>query len=515
MAFIPIRGLIALLSLIFAGSGVAFAVMSTVDTVDNTDAPEHLALFDANDQGASDTDPLWHSDGNSDSSATPEPGDSPSTTALRTSESASRVDSDDVSGSADTNLPAASPVQTTVRTADTIRPTTITVRPAGTNRSTTTARTAATAAPATTARSATTAAPATTARPTTTLRPTSTTQPATRPAGTSFAGISVSGFTNSNANVSQNGQDGSFRTVCNVSHFNFDDAIVFPGQRAATHLHMYFGNVLADFASTGDSLAAGGDATCQGGPLNRSSYWVPAVLDQGGNVRPAQYMLAYYKRAGDEDVVPYPNGLKMVVGNAMAMSPQPGREQPIDAGIDYKWSCGSPISGSSSQVGRLIPDCAAGDFLTLSVIFPRCSDGRLDSADHKSHMAYPAYYGAPCPSTHPIRHPQLTYNIHWNNNDTNTGGWYLSSDVHGGQTMPGGMTTHADWIGAWHPEVLDIMTSGCFNADHDCKGGTISPSLRLDSPNVRGFSPASIYDRNVAPTAIPFSSFGTGSTYAN
>ncbi len=335
--------------------------------------------------------------------------------------------------------------------------------------------------------------PPTTDAPTT--NPPVTTVPA--PTGAAFAGVAVADWTNSNALVTSDGQPGSFRTVCTTSHFNFDDAIVFPGQQNATHLHMYFGNTEANFASTGASLAASGDATCQGGPLNRSAYWVPAVMDANGQARPAQYMLAYYKRAGDEDVVPFPNGLKIVVGNAMAHDVQPGREAPIDAGIDYRWYCGSPITTGAYNAGRLIPNCAQGDFLTLTLIFPRCGDGRLDSADHKSHMAYPAYYGGPCPSSHPIRHPQLTYNIHWNNNDTNTAGWYLSSDdhrAHGDGLLPGGTTTHADWIGAWHPDVLNTMTTGCFNAAHDCKGGTISLTLRLNEPNVTGYSPSNIYN---------------------
>jgi Domain of unknown function (DUF1996) len=470
MASFSLRGIIGLLALISTGAGLAVALETRDDT--SSEVPESLAF--AAQQTPSEvapSDPGRISSSAIDDTPTSESPTEPAT-ALPTA----------------TPRPVATPTTTVISPTPSPAPTT----PAPT--------------------------PTTVIAPTPPPTPSPTPVPPSAtalPASAGFAGIRVEDFTDSNVKISQTGQDGSFRTVCTVSHFNFDDAIVFPGQLAATHLHMYFGNVLTDFTSTGASLAANGDATCQGGPLNRSAYWVPAVIDQGGNVRPAQYMLAYYKRAGAEHVVPYPNGLMMVVGNAMATQPQPGREQAVDAGIDYKWSCGGPPAGETTSSSRLIPDCAAGEFLTLSLVFPRCSDGRLDSPDHKSHMAYPAYYGASCPSSHPIRHPQLTYNIHWNNNDTNTGGWYLSSDVQGETTVPGGTTTHADWVGAWHPQVLDIMTSGCFNADHDCKGGTISPSLRLNSPNVRGFSPSNIYDSNVDPTAIPFANFGTGSTYAN
>ena len=57
MAFIPIRGLIALLSLIFAGSGVAFAVMSTVDTDGTTEPAEQLAFFDDDETAPPAPDP--------------------------------------------------------------------------------------------------------------------------------------------------------------------------------------------------------------------------------------------------------------------------------------------------------------------------------------------------------------------------------------------------------------------------------------------------------------------------
>lgn len=54
-----------------------------------------------------------------------------------------------------------------------------------------------------------------------------------------------------------------------------------------------------------------------------------------------------------------------------------------------------------------------------------CWDGKnVDSADHKSHIAYPSSgtfeSTGPCPSSHPVRLPQLMYEIMWDTREFNT-----------------------------------------------------------------------------------------------
>lgn len=60
--------------------------------------------------------------------------------------------------------------------------------------------------------------------------------------------------------------------------------------------------------------------------------------------------------------------------------------------------------------------CPGG--IRASVIFPSCWDGKnLDSPDHSSHMAYSpdseTLAPASCPSSHPVRVPQLMYEMQW------------------------------------------------------------------------------------------------------
>lgn len=53
-----------------------------------------------------------------------------------------------------------------------------------------------------------------------------------------------------------------------------------------------------------------------------------------------------------------------------------------------------------------------------------CWDGKnLDSPDHRSHVAYPASGSfestGPCPATHPVRLPQVMYEVMWDTREFN------------------------------------------------------------------------------------------------
>jgi hypothetical protein len=54
----------------------------------------------------------------------------------------------------------------------------------------------------------------------------------------------------------------------------------------------------------------------------------------------------------------------------------------------------------------------------------RCWDGKnVDSPDHKSHVAYPSSgtfeSSGPCPSTHPVKLPQVMYEVIWDTREFN------------------------------------------------------------------------------------------------
>jgi hypothetical protein len=54
----------------------------------------------------------------------------------------------------------------------------------------------------------------------------------------------------------------------------------------------------------------------------------------------------------------------------------------------------------------------------------RCWDGvNFDSPDHKSHVEYPVngsfVTSSHCPSTHPVRLPQLFYEVMWDTSEFN------------------------------------------------------------------------------------------------
>ena len=66
--------------------------------------------------------------------------------------------------------------------------------------------------------------------------------------------------------------------------------------------------------------------------------------------------------------------------------------------------------------------CPGG--IRASIIFPSCWDGKtVDTPDHRSHVAYSPSKNVlandACPSSHPVRIPQLMYEIQWDTKQFN------------------------------------------------------------------------------------------------
>jgi len=248
---------------------------------------------------------------------------------------------------------------------------------------------------------------------------------------------------------------GAFRTFCDYSHMAYDDPIVFPGKPGASHLHAFFGNTLTGANSTTESLQTTGNSTCRGGIVNRSGYWVPALLDRSGTpVRPERIEVYYktgYLGLASNEIKKIPEGLRMVSGNAKASAPQE----------HSYWGCHDNYVGHKTSV----PNCGANDYPTMVVEFPQCWDGKnLDSTDHISHMAYA---DGGCPASHPYAIPAITFNVLYKQAAGGMDGYRLSSDMYS-SSEPGGYSAHGDWLYGWDQDFVDEIVENCVSKGLDC-----------------------------------------------
>lgn len=234
--------------------------------------------------------------------------------------------------------------------------------------------------------------------------------------------------------------EGAFRLSCRGGHLNYDDPIIFPGEPGASHLHQFFGNLDVDASTTLASLESSGDTTCHGGPLNRSGYWVPALIDGADDtVIPIDLVVVYYKGEPEDRSSP-------LMG---ATAPLP--EDIVMVSDDYSWSCGGDRigEGCTSQI--------------LEIAFGSCWNGVTDSADHRSHVVFPERDDGNtgqlfCPESHPTIIPRITYNIEYDLEGASASeNWYLASDLDPmmaarvGQSVPAvpGSTAHGDYMEGW------------------------------------------------------------------
>lgn len=241
-----------------------------------------------------------------------------------------------------------------------------------------------------------------------------------------------------------------FKVTCNFDHSAPDDPIVYPNQPGASHLHDFTGRIgITASVDTYAELLAG-PTTCND-PADHAGYWNPAV-DVNGAKRDPSGMTAYYRRGNKHGViVPYPDGLKVVAGRSLAVPSAP-------AGVTG-WQC------NGSALPKATPAGCRTD-LTMRVNFPDCWDGvNVDSADHRSHMAYSTYAGDAnvCPLSHPVQVPALTTYTHYGNIPRGAVVTLSSGPVDTG--------VHADFFNGWERARLIERVDTCLNGLLRCDSG--------------------------------------------
>ncbi len=255
---------------------------------------------------------------------------------------------------------------------------------------------------------------------------------------------------------------GGWAIICKYVKSLPDDPIVYPGQPGASHLHDFHGSRDTDAYSTPESLVASSGTSCKP-TVDKSGYWFPALVINGDPVPPTS--AAFYYRGPNKSydattVSPIPAGLMMLAGDSRATSPQPS--------LTTYWQCGPDATSPQSAVPY---DCSPwpGNTLRAVLTFPSCWDGtNLDSADHKSHMAYPLKWGSNyCPSSHPVLVVRLTAVVAYETVTNGTGATLSSGSPY---------SYHGDFMNGWDQESLDYLTHACVRVGTWCRFKNMAPA---------------------------------------
>jgi hypothetical protein len=239
---------------------------------------------------------------------------------------------------------------------------------------------------------------------------------------------------------------GAFHVDCAFSHRAPDDPIVFPAQPGAAHSHDFVGSPTTNAFSSPTTLRLNSSTTCvrtntRRRLVDRSAYWVPTLHVGAAAISPSGAS-AYYTTGFRHlsSIRTFPSELRVIAGDAQA-------------------------DQHNHRTQGIRTECGGGKCL-IAIRFPDCWDGvRVDSADHKSHMAFSQQVrsGSPvtgCPGTHPVQMPRLELAVR-----------YPVASLVGARLSSGSLKTfHADFMNGWEVDALAGLVRNCLAVDRYCGG---------------------------------------------